>query len=89
MGIGMAAFLGQDLLTTALMLVGPAIAASLIVGLTVSILQTVTSIQEQTMTFAPRIVAVSVVMIITAPWALQVLKNYTERTMQFAVEALH
>ncbi|MEJ7590463.1 MAG: flagellar biosynthetic protein FliR [Planctomycetaceae bacterium] len=50
--------IGQDFLLTAMWLSGPAIIVSLVVGLLISLAQTVTSVQEQTLSFAPRIVAV-------------------------------
>ncbi|MBY0231781.1 MAG: flagellar biosynthetic protein FliQ, partial [Gemmataceae bacterium] len=46
--------LGRDLFTTALMIALPALLVSFVVGLVVSILQTVTSIQDQTLSFVPR-----------------------------------
>ena len=52
--------IGRDLLVTTMWLSGPPIMISLIVGLMISIFQTVTSVQEQTLSFAPRIVAVAV-----------------------------
>ena len=54
--------IGRDLLTTALLITLPALLASLVVGLVVSILQAVTSIQEQTLSFAPRLIAVGLVL---------------------------
>ena len=51
----------HEFLLLSLILVAPTVATSLIVGLLISLLQTVTSIQEQTMTFAPRILAVAAV----------------------------
>jgi flagellar biosynthetic protein FliQ len=74
--------IGQDLLVTVLWLSGPAILASLIVGLVISLMQTVTSIQEQTLSFAPRIVAVGVVMLLTLPWMLQQSTAFTMRMME-------
>lgn len=88
MEVGIANHLGRDLVLTTLLLVGPAVAVSLVVGLIVSIMQTVTSIQEQTMTFAPRIIAVSLILVATLPWMLRVMMNYTERVMATAVEQL-
>ncbi|MCA9085097.1 MAG: flagellar biosynthetic protein FliQ, partial [Planctomycetaceae bacterium] len=46
--------IGRDLLVTTMWLSGPPIMISLIVGLMISIFQTVTSVQEQTLSFAPR-----------------------------------
>ncbi len=48
----------------------PMLLASLIVGLIVSIFQTVTSIQEQTLTFVPKILTVFLVLILTGNWIL-------------------
>ncbi len=74
--------IGQDLLVTALWLSGPAILASLIVGLIISLMQTITSIQEQTLSFAPRIVAVGIIMLLTLPWMLQQSTAFTFRMME-------
>lgn len=71
--------IGRELLYTALLLSLPTVAASLLVGLVISVLQTITSIQEQTLSFAPRIIAVGLVLVFTMPWTLQVLTQFTER----------
>lgn len=68
---------GRDLMFTSLLLVTPIVIVSLVVGLFISIGQTVTSIQEQTLTFAPRIVAVVGIVILLTPWYLSTLKAYT------------
>jgi len=70
----------QDFLYTSLLLVAPAVATSLIVGLVIALFQTLTSIQEQTLTFAPRIVAVAIVIAFTLTWSLNVLIQFTQRT---------
>jgi flagellar biosynthesis protein FliQ len=54
----------------------PMLLASLVVGLIVSILQTVTSIQEQTLTFVPKLVAVFVILMLFGGWILNSLKEY-------------
>ncbi len=74
--------IGQDFLLTAMWLSGPAILVSLVVGLMVSLAQTITSVQEQTLSFAPRIVAVGVVMLLTLPWMLQQSSAFTIRMME-------
>ena len=61
---------------------GPAIVVSLVVGLLISLAQTVTSVQEQTLSFAPRIVAVGAVMLLTLPWMLQQSSAFTLRMME-------
>ena len=72
-----AIMIGRELMLTSLLLVAPIVLVSLIVGLFISIAQTVTSIQEQTLTFAPRIVAVVGVVILLTPWYLTTLKTFT------------
>lgn len=79
--------IGRDLLLTVLVLSLPAVAASLLVGGAISILQTVTSIQEQTLSFAPRIVAVAVVLMISLPWSLRIAIAFTSRMMYHMLEA--
>ena len=74
--------IGQDFLLTAMWLSGPAILVSLVVGLLISLAQTITSIQEQTLSFAPRIIAVGAVMLLTLPWMLQQASAFTMRMME-------
>ena len=71
--------IATDLLLTVIILALPAVVISLAVVLLISVLQTMTSIQEQTMTFAPRIIAVALGMIITMPWSLQTATAFTFR----------
>lgn len=54
----------------------PVLLVSLIVGLIISIFQTVTSIQEQTLTFVPKIIAVFVALMILGHWMLNSLADY-------------
>jgi len=49
----------------------------MLVGLIISIFQTTTSIQEQTLTFVPKIVAIFVTLIIFGAWMIRTLLNYT------------
>jgi flagellar biosynthesis protein FliQ len=71
----------MKLATDALMLafkVGlPLLIASLAVGLLVSIFQAVTQIQEMTLSFIPKILAVAVVLIVAGPWMLNQVTTYT------------
>lgn len=55
----------------------PMLLASLVVGLIVSILQTVTSIQEQTLSFVPKLIAVLLVLILAGSWIFTSLRDYT------------
>lgn len=67
---------GQALLLI-LMLSLPPLLASLLVGLGVSLLQALTQIQEQTLTFVPKIIVTILVIIITASWMLRTLIDYS------------
>lgn len=78
--------IGRDLLITAMWLSAPAVLVSLAVGLMISLLQTVTSVQEQTLSFAPRIVAVGAVMLVTLPWMLQTSSAFTLRMIERLLE---
>ena len=71
------ATIGQQFLLMALLLTAPVVIVSLVVGLVISIGQTVTSVQEQTLAFAPRIVAVVIVLVLMSNWYLRTLQQYT------------
>lgn len=57
----------------------PVLLISLIVGLIISIFQTVTSIQEQTLTFVPKIIAVFLGLMIFGPWMMQNMVDFITR----------
>jgi flagellar biosynthesis protein FliQ len=59
-----------------LLAASPMMISGLVVGLAVSIFQAATQINEQTMTFAPKIVAVLVALIIAAPWILNIVLDF-------------
>lgn len=83
-----AIMIGRDLMLMSLLLVAPIVIVSLVVGLVISIGQTVTSIQEQTLTFAPRIVAVVGVIILLTPWYLRTMKDYTIELIDYMNQIL-
>lgn len=78
--------IGREFFAMALLLSAPVVVVSLVVGLLISIGQTVTSVQEQTLSFAPRIVAVVIVLIAMANWYLTTLQNYTTDLLTHMVE---
>lgn len=69
----------QEALLWAILIASPMLGIGLVVGLVVSILQTATSIQEQTLTFVPKIIAVLVSLGIFGPWMLRALMDYIIR----------
>lgn len=82
-------YIGRELVMTAILVATPTVLISLVVGLIISIFQAVTSIQEQTLTFAPRIFAVGVAFILSLPWTLRVLMSFTHRMIWHLAEAGH
>jgi flagellar biosynthesis protein FliQ len=57
----------------------PLLLAALVVGLVISIFQAVTQIQEQTLTFIPKIVGMGVVLLVAGPWMLDQVVSYTQQ----------
>jgi flagellar biosynthetic protein FliQ len=55
----------------------PLLLAGLVVGLVVSVFQAVTQIQEQTLAFIPKIIAIAVVLVVAGPWMLGQVLTYT------------
>jgi flagellar biosynthetic protein FliQ len=69
--------LARNAIMLALMVAGPMLVVALGVGLIVSVIQAVTQIQEQTLAFVPKLVAVGATFLIALPWILQILIKYT------------
>jgi flagellar biosynthesis protein FliQ len=67
----------RQLVTTSLLVVSPILLGALVIGLAVSLLQSVTSIQEQTLSFVPKLVGIALVLVIGAPWMLRQLMQFT------------
>lgn len=70
--------IGQYAMRTVILVAGPMLLAGMIVGLVISIFQAATQINEMTMTFVPKILAVFVVLIVTLPWTIRQLTSFTE-----------
>jgi flagellar biosynthetic protein FliQ len=72
--------LGIDLIRQALLLslqvAGPMLLTALVVGVLVSLVQAITQLQEQTLTFIPKLLAISLVFLLTLPWAIATLVGY-------------
>ena len=65
-------------MTLAVEVAGPILLAGLVIGLLVSIFQSVTQIQEQSLTFIPKVLAVAAIIVILGPWMLGQLINYVQ-----------
>jgi len=73
--------LASQALFTVLKVSLPLLLSGLLVGLLVSIFQATTHIQEQTLAFIPKIIAVFVAMLIFGPWILNVMVDFTSRLL--------
>lgn len=67
----------RESLMTIMIVSAPMLGVGMFVGLIISIFQTTTSIQEQTLTFVPKIIAIFVTMIVFGAWMIRTLVNYT------------
>ena len=69
--------LARNAVMLALLVAGPMLVVALGVGLVVSIIQAVTQIQEQTLAFVPKLLAVAATFLVALPWTLQIMIKYT------------
>lgn len=77
MTVDMVKELSAEVFKTILLASGPALLVSLVVGLLISLFQAVTQIQEFTLTFVPKIVAVFLCLFVFSPWIARVLMTFT------------
>ena len=77
----MAIQIGADAIKTTMMLAGPMLVAALVIGLVVSVLQAITQINEATLTFIPKMIAIVLVMVVMGPWILEVMSQYAVQVL--------
>jgi flagellar biosynthesis protein FliQ len=71
--------LARNSIYTTLLVSSPMLILALVVGLAISILQAITQIQEMTLTFIPKIIAVAVALIIFLPWMITTVVSFTNQ----------
>ncbi|ATW25654.1 flagellar biosynthesis protein FliQ [Candidatus Formimonas warabiya] len=69
--------IAREALLLILLLSAPALLVGLLVGVAISVVQAATQIQEQTLTFVPKIVAIIITLLITASWMMDMLVSFT------------
>jgi flagellar biosynthetic protein FliQ len=69
--------ISRQTFTTVLMVGGPVLLVSLVIGLTISLFQAITQLQEMTMTFVPKIIGVFLTLLVALPWMVKVMVGYT------------
>lgn len=89
MTIDHAAWIGQQALFTTLALAAPPLLAALVVGTAVSLLQTVTQLQEITLTFIPKMAAVVAVLTIMSGWMLQTMTGFGQMMFESIATEAH
>lgn len=70
--------LGLNAMMTAGMLAAPMLLTALVVGFMISLFQSVTQIQEVTLTFVPKAIAVGVALVLTGSWMVQTIVSFTQ-----------
>ena len=68
--------IGREALTVTLMVAAPMLGFGLVIGLIISVFQAVTQINEMTLTFVPKILAVAAALLIFLPWMINVLTDF-------------
>ncbi|NLP30869.1 MAG: flagellar type III secretion system protein FliQ [Clostridiales bacterium] len=83
MDTGLLAELFRDAVITGFKVAGPILISSILIGLIISIIQAATSINEQTMTFVPKLIVIGITLIIFGSWMLQQLVDLVYRITEF------
>jgi len=81
--------LARRSITVALQLTMPILTLSLVVGVVISLFQAVTQIQEQTLTFVPKILALVLALVVLGPWMLHVIVGFTAGLINGLPQMIH
>lgn len=79
---------GQQALHVAILIGAPLLLTALAVGLLVGMIQAATQINEQTLSFIPKLICMALVMIITGPWMLRTLVQFTRTLIESLPQAV-
>ncbi len=69
--------IGTKAVWTAILVSAPVLLAALSMGVLISVIQAATQIQEQTLSFVPKILMITIALIITGPWVLEIMTGFT------------
>jgi flagellar biosynthetic protein FliQ len=81
--------LASEAIQTVLLLALPLLGVGLVVGLIVAVLQATTQVQEMTLSFVPKIVAVLLALLAAAPWMLNKISHFTTQLIKSIPEVIH
>jgi flagellar biosynthesis protein FliQ len=73
--------IGRESILIAVQVAGPLLLTSLVVGLVISLVQAITQVQDQSLTFVPKLAAVAFMASLLMPWMLHVLVSFTARIL--------
>ena len=74
--------IGREALTLTIMIAGPMLLFGLIVGVSIALFQAITQIQEMTLTFIPKILAVAAALLIFLPWMINMATDFTRHMFE-------
>ena len=74
--------MGRHAMEVTLMIAAPLLLVALIIGLVVSIFQAATQINEQTLSFIPKLLAMALAVVVSGPWMLKVMMSYTRELFE-------
>lgn len=82
-------FIIQKVVMVVLYVSAPPLIASLVIGILISVFQAVTQLQDQTLTFVPKIIVVLLVILIFGPWMLNLLVDFTKDIFVYFPQYIH
>jgi flagellar biosynthetic protein FliQ len=86
MTLSEASQLGREAVWTILLVAGPTLLVTLVIGTLLSVLQAITQVHEQTLAFLPKLVAVAIVLVVSAGWMAEELVRFSTRSFDAAAQ---
>jgi len=74
--------IGRQAVEMTLLMAGPLLLAALVIGLIVSVFQAATQINEQTLSFIPKLVGMFLILLLAGPWMLEIMVDYVRRLFE-------
>lgn len=81
--------IGTRALWITMQIAAPALGATLVVGIIISIFQAATQINEQTLSFVPKVLAITAILVFTGPWILQLMMGFTREILNGIPQVTH
>ena len=78
--------IGTEMIKTTILLASPMLITAMVIGIVVSVLQAITQINESTLTFIPKMMAVVLVLVLMGPWMLETMQTYATQVLGSAGE---